>query len=540
MLWITPEQHAWDGAPETLTFKYSTESGSGAEHSYSEKINTSQTVKATESVKIKWGNKALGSSVSFGGTQQYDHHYNDSWGYSDSAQSKTSQSTGIQVQKPASDLTKPYAFYTTAYVTDDGTIRVAYGVDLSYTVSDRWWSQFYAPPDLALNLPKHFYYVSNVVTPHWQPRTGDARKEAHGLLFYGAEKDPVTGEYPLLNGATVDGTSVRIEVRVYNYSLLNTVPGGTEVCFDTAPIDPATLKEVTAQRAPIPNGCTTLPADLLPQASVVVPVVWNTTGYAGTTAGTSREYRVYAVLDPNNQVAEKYETETKATQYYWTEDRQMNDGGYWTSCAALSDADYAAKTCIDPAQNNEGFAYFTVSKQLLSDPRWNQPNHVGLSAGAIASFDAKGQLAAAAPSDGTDLPAAAELVDSTGWLTPDFVDGGTVQAYVGEPLQVRVAVQSTAINTEFAYAVIFEGDPKGGGKLVGVDPVFVGNAEAGSYAWFEWTPPTAGMHRLYIKILQSVDDPHPGGNTGTLEVKAIPVPLAGIDRYSTFLPIIGR
>ena len=216
-------------------------------------MSSSQTVKATESVKIKWGNKALGSSISFGGTQQYDHHYNDSWGYSDSAQAKTSQSTGIQVQKPASDLTKPYAFYTTAYVTDDGTIRVAYGVDLSYTVSDRWWSEFYAPPDLALNLPKHFYYVSNVVTPHWQPRTGDDRKEAHGLLFYASEKDPVTGEYPLLNGAAVDGSLVRIEVRVYNYSLLNTVPVGTEVCFDTAPIDPATLKEVKAERAADPQ-----------------------------------------------------------------------------------------------------------------------------------------------------------------------------------------------------------------------------------------------------------------------------------------------
>ena len=144
-------------------------------------------------------------------------------------------------------------------MTDDGTIHVAYGVDLSQTVSDRWWSEFYAPPDLALNLPKHFYYISNVVTPHWQPRTGDDRKEAHGLLFYRNEKDPVTGEYPLLNGAVVDGKPVRIEVRVYNYSLLNTVGAGTAVCFDTAPIDPATLKEVKAERKPIPNGCTALP-----------------------------------------------------------------------------------------------------------------------------------------------------------------------------------------------------------------------------------------------------------------------------------------
>ena len=76
MLWITPEQHSWDGAVETLTFKYSEESGSGAEHSYSEKMSSSQTVRATESVKVKWGNKLLGSSVSFGGSQQYDHHYN--------------------------------------------------------------------------------------------------------------------------------------------------------------------------------------------------------------------------------------------------------------------------------------------------------------------------------------------------------------------------------------------------------------------------------------------------------------------------------
>ena len=196
----------------------------------------------------------------------------------------------------------------------------------------------------------------------------------------------------------------------------------------------------------------------------------------------------------------------------------------------LSDADYAAKTCVDPAQNNEGYAYFTVSKQLPSDPRWNRPNHVGLAEGAIAPFDAKGQLVAAASAN----------TDSVGWLPADVVDGGSVQAYLGEPLQVRVAVESTAINTDFAYAVLFDGDPKGGGTLAGVDRVFVGNGEAGSYAWFEWTPTTLGPHRLFIKILQSVDDPQPGGNTATLEVEVNPLPLTGARRYATYLPIIGR
>ena len=244
---------------------------------------------------------------------------------------------------------------------------------------------------------------------------------------------------------------------------------------------------------------------------MLVSAVWDTTGYAGAVGGTSREYRVYAVLDPNNQVVEKYETEAKATQFYWTEDRQMNDGGYWTSCAALTDDEYAAKSCVDPAQNNEGYAYFTVSKQLASDPRWGKPNHVSLPKDAIAAIDRKGRLVT-----------------------------NNVQAWLGEPLQVRVAVQSTAINADYAYAALFDGDPQGGGTLIGVNPVFIGNAEAGSYAWFEWTPTAKGPHRLFAKILQSVDDPQPGGNTGMLKVDVSSLLPGGFQGPAMFLPIIGR
>jgi hypothetical protein len=200
------------------------------------------------------------------------------------------------------------------------------------------------------------------------------------------------------------------------------------------------------------------------------------------------------VLDPDNIVNEKYEIESKATQFYFTNVQDNPAGGFWTSCADLSDADYAAKNCIDPAQNNEGFSYVTVTqtpptsklgKKLDADVRMYD--------GGLAALDTEGNLVT-----------------------------GPVEAKQDQPLEIRITVHTDTASTDYSHVLIFDGDPKNGGVLIAGKQIFVGDArDAGSSEWFEWTPNAAGVHTLYAVVTETLSDALTGNNTDTMEVNVL-------------------
>jgi hypothetical protein len=237
---------------------------------------------------------------------------------------------------------------------------------------------------------------------------------------------------------------------------------------------------------------------------VTVAVPWDTTDKS---LNGTKMYRVYVVLDPDNVVTEKYETESKATQFYFTVEQNNPAGGYWTSCGGLSDPEYETKNCIDPAQNNEGYGYVTVTKTPTG-------SGIGKKLDADVSMDDSGLAA----------------VDAEGNLVT-----GPLETLEGQPLEIRITVHSDTVGHEFSHVLVFDGDPEQGGVPIAGKDIFVGAAgEEGSSVWFEWIPSTVGQHRLYAVVTETLSDAKPGNNTDTMDVNVV------LPELHSYLPAVNK
>jgi len=201
----------------------------------------------------------------------------------------------------------------------------------------------------------------------------------------------------------------------------------------------------------------------------------------------SKSYRIYVVLDPDNNIAnEKYETESAETRTY---------------CPDYADCSENPSYYIDPGQNNEGWREMTVLASLPSglaslpgDPRFEHPADVHLKSDALAAINPRGRLVTR-----------------------------TVQAYEGQPLKIRVRIDTDYAGENNAHLLLFNGDPYDG-KLIANRLAFTGDPD-GNYVWIEWTPKDLGPHRLYAKVVESTLDTSFGNNISEeLKVVVIKAP----------------
>ncbi len=490
-LMLPPMLKYCDGnsAPVSLTF--SEASGSGEEHSSSHTMAENLAVKASFKSDVTVGTKRKGASLSTSVSAEAEFHNSNSWGSATTSDYKTSATTGITLNTSGCSAITAYGYYPVFYQATDGTIKATFAADpLVGNSGAEWWTDNYGQlPDLALNLPLRYYLYTNSQwnTKSWAPTASNTRKKTQSFFVRRNEMNMETGTYDEYAGAVTDGDTARLEVRVYNYSVTQFVTQTATVRFDAVAYDWTTNKE-TGARTTI--GTTDLPL-MAPREMVTVSIPWNTTGMS---LGGSQMYRIYMVLDPNNIVNEKYEIESKATQYYFTIEQNNPAGGYWTSCADLSDADYAAKNCIDPAQNNEGYAYVTVTKTPTTGGQGKLLDaDVSMDDGGLAAVDAEGNLVT-----------------------------GPVEVMQDEPLEIRITVHTDTPGTDYSNVLIFDGDPKQGGSIIAGKQIFVGAAgEAGSSVWFEWVSTKAGAHTLYAVVTETLSDAQPNNNTDTMDVNVL-------------------
>jgi hypothetical protein len=78
---------------------------------------------------------------------------------------------------------------------------------------------------------------------------------------------------------------------------------------------------------------------------VSAAIVWDTAGFGPSTAGGSRQYRIYVVLDLENTIDEIYDTEDPNQTYRWVD---------------INGQPRNLQVGIDPGQNNEGFGLATI------------------------------------------------------------------------------------------------------------------------------------------------------------------------------------
>jgi len=199
-----------------------------------------------------------------------------------------------------------------------------------------------------------------------------------------------------------------------------------------------------------------------------------------------QDYRIYVVLDPDNAVPnERYETESPASRIYPAWDPKT--GARLPDCV---DPANLAPRCIDPGQNNEGWREVKVMADFASDPSFGQPADVHLQPDALAVRD---------PSNPTVL-----LTDN-------------VQTEEGQPLQLRVKVDTDMLGGDYGHLLLYDGDPEMGGTLISGKQAFTGNPD-GSFVWAEWTPTEPGLHRLYAQVVESSMDTQPGNAIDDLMV----------------------
>lgn len=502
-LLFPPAVYFCDGNTGGRALEFSAASGGGTERSSSHTLAENASVNASYKSEVKIGGKRNNVSMGTEFSASAEFHNSNSWGSSSSSNFKTTSATGITLNRAGCSSLNAYAYFPIIYQATDGSIKAMFATDpLGSPGGKQWWIDHYGQkPDLALNLPWRFYYstgTSQSGVPNWQVTSSALRKQLRGFFVRENTANPATGVYDNYSGAVADGETTRLEVRVYNYSVTQGVAAGKQVKFEGIAYDPSTNRE-SGSRFLI--GTATLPA-MAARQMVTAAVNWNTTDKSG---GTTQQYRVYVTLDPANTLAETYEIESQATQFYFTTDPNQYGGGFWTSCASLTPEEYAAKNCVDPAQNNEGYGYVTVAKTPTS-------SYIGQREDTDLSMDA--QSLAVLGGDGNPL-------------------AEPVPAQRGMPLEVRVVVHTDTPGTQTANVLLFDGDPQAGGVLGAGKSVFVGSiADAGNPAWFTWVPQTYGTHTLYAVVQESLGDKQPNNNSDSMQVVVAPP--------SVFLPVVNK
>ncbi len=481
-----PKRLTWSGTTPTVTLTGTWSETEGATHSWSRTLKNSEEVKMTGRIKMAF---VPGLSVNLSAAVAFNGKW--SWGGAHTMEMSSVDVNTITLSVPAGVPSRAYYFFPSFYITDDGTTKVGFAVDMNTAGGQIFWDGEYCEqPDPALNLPLRFNaFVENQVTK-WTPNTLDSRKLMRGFFVRHDETDPDAGDYPEYDGPPTVGDLVRLEARVYNYSLCRTVapPDGMKVRFDYVPLDSETnvpdftrRTTITEARGDNPYAMFGSPYTTIdpigPRELTTAVINWDTSTL-NLDGELEKNYRIYVVLDPDDAVKnEKYETESTATRTY-------APGGI--DCLGAT----KPAACMDPGQNNEGFRVVKMAAIEATGPNLVEPADVHLHRYALAARDPN---------------------------HPRIWRINIVQAEEGQPLQLRIRVDTDMPGGDYAHLMLYDGNPEKGGILLADKLAFTGNPN-GSYVWVEWTPTKRGLHRLYAKVLESSMDTHIGNTTDDLIV----------------------
>lgn len=469
-----PKRLTWSGTTPTVTLQDTWSETEGATHTWSRTVKDSEELKMTGRIKVAF---VPGLSVNVNAAVAFNGKW--SWGGAHTMEMRSNDVNTITLSVPAGVPSRAYYFFPSFYITEDGTTKVGFAVDTNTAGGHIFWDgEYCGQPDPALNLPLRFNGWTEDWVTKWTPNTVDSRKLIRGFFVRHDEADPDTGDYPEYDGPPTVGDLVRLEVRVYNYSLCQTVdpPDGMKVRFDYVPLNSGDHTPDFTQRTTItearddnPYAAFGSPYTTIdpigPREMTTAVLNWDTSTL-DLNGELEKNYRIYVVLDPDDAVKnEKYETESTASRTY-----------------APGDVDCLGATkptaCMDPGQNNEGFREVKVTAIEATGPHLVQPADVHLKRDALVARDPG---------------------NPTVWRI------NTVQAEEGQPLQLRVRVDTDMLGGSYAHLQLYDGNPEQGGTLLADKLAFTGNLD-GSYVWVEWTPTQLGPHRLFARVLESSVD----------------------------------
>jgi hypothetical protein len=346
-----PRNRTFDGNKQTLDMQWTEKAGGSEEKSYEYNLSAS--------TDITVGFKAKGTIKKIGGTAEYEGtvslNTKNSWSQSTVSEREISNARGIKLEQPAvrTGEHKGYQYESAIYVTQSGGLKVAHAVDPLGSQSGRnWWQDYYGRnPDPAVNLPNRFKATGHLdFKPKWKLTEGDQYHWMRGLAVTRHKPDPLTGQYHYLSSGVDDGEKVRIEARLYNFSV-SAEAKSVEVSFAYRELDPNTFEPVGQ---PVEIG-RPVPVDIAPMDIVTTAIVWDTSGLGGQDSGAGKPYRIEVTVDPDNTITgETHELGEKGgnNKGYWpwgTGFWVFNDGG---NTRALASAGGAAADAGPPLKLN--------------------------------------------------------------------------------------------------------------------------------------------------------------------------------------------
>ena len=316
-----PAQGRWDGSGGTLkvTMDRSTVTSNSRE--------TAKTLSFNEDLAIGYKLGFIGENVS--GCTAFAADQTLTMSESSASKMTSTESTEIVVNNLSGDSTHGYFFYPTLYVTRDGTYKVSHASGTDHPVGVTWWKGVYKNADPALNLPLKFRSPGGASCEAAAAAEGDewtlnpdiSAKQMRGfVLRNGNTQSANSGKYLADSPAVHDpslNNKVLLEARVYNYSVVESAEN-IEVRFDIVAINDAEEECIDPQqcltRRPLGNKVTVQcvnpygTADQtcktttsLPPRGIGVAQYTLDISTLGPQSGASQDYRIYVVVDPDNQ-----------------------------------------------------------------------------------------------------------------------------------------------------------------------------------------------------------------------------------------------
>jgi hypothetical protein len=486
--------------PDAGTFALELDSSAGGG---SEKDTTKQ---LAESLDVSLSAETTVAGFGLETTVDTAINNSNSWSNVSVSDHKTSSANSFSMAIPAGllDASQAYEAGTAYYFATDGTQKVVHGVDLTASASGRdFWTQSYGGrPDPGLNLPQKIIIVTDPVNgqqvdPNWT--NTPVRQQLRGFFVLHGSKPSNPGEAnaPVARAIT-DGEPVQFQVRVYNYSL-DTAVNSVEVAFWAVPMDDE-FRSNTGAPIPICQVGSTCPhTTISPLGMQPVTVPWDTTGRGPSTPGSGQNYRIFVVLDPNNEISnEIHEWQDRFDCPPTVEGGVCNGGG-----ERLIDPLTGAEEVLETGQNNQGFGEFTVQAKATS---------ARLAASAqLRSAKASQGLAAVGP----DVHLKSHSVAARDRI--GRIKSGAVMAVMDQPLQIRVSVYTDAHSLRQHHVLVYEGQPAEGGRLIAAK-VLHGIDLEGAHVWVDWVPRAPGHYRIWARALEKGDDSQPGNDKGVLHV----------------------
>ncbi len=504
------------GTKDTQDYTLSGSEGSGLEQSYTETMSENFDVKAYYKKEPSKKHGGLSIDTEIGGS--FD--MSNSWTNASTAETKTETSRTVTISKPALETTYSYNFYPELYVTQDGAMKLAYAAEppAENSAGAEFWENIYGDsykygpgkPDAALNLPNRFRPVINSANGYlsgWAPETDDVRQLIRGFFIREATPDPESGQYPILAHEVTSGETVRLEVRVYNYTLSE-----RNGRIATLPVHfYATWRDWSNPANPVDyvqEIGTTEVTDLEPRAWKIAAINW--TPELKGLVGSVQDWRIFVELDPGNIIDEIYDSDDTPAFCILT----ANCGTPTTN----------PENYIDPGQNNTGFRTVSVVNETLTGSLHHTLRDESLpSRRALMVF--------------TERPNKSQSFNQILAGLRDFLPGQrTRQLYVGQRAFVRIQVDTDQPSILASQVILYDGDPNNGGKIIAIKKIHPGIlGSTGNVAWVQWTPLSLGVHTLYARLLEPGLDIHPGNNVATLKVVVVNEPKEA-NIWQAFLP----